>query len=107
MRWGDFFYPHQVLVKDALPAGGIGGGYAAARTLAAEVKDQQTLVRDAGGREVVSSTQVTLPLPEHVPLGSLVTVWPGGTAQREARVLAVARNPHTGPLDAHLILHLE
>ena len=31
-------------VRDALPAGGMGGGFAAARTLAAEVIDKQTLL---------------------------------------------------------------
>jgi hypothetical protein len=55
----------------------------------------------------VSSTQVTLSLPEHVPVGSLVTVWAGRPAQREARVLAVAVRENGGPLDDHLLLSLE
>ncbi len=107
MTWGGFFYPHQVLVRDLVRAGGMGSSHGAARTLAAEVKDTQTLVRDRDGREVVSSTQVTLPLPQHVPLGSLVTVWPGMPQEREARVLAASLNPNDPPLDAYLLLSLE
>ena len=91
MSWGGFFYPHQVLVRDLVRAGGMGQTHGAARALAAEVVDTQTLVRDKDGREVVSSTRVTLPLPQHVPLGSLITVWPGIPQEREARALAAHR----------------
>ena len=107
MSWGGFFYPHQVLVRDLVRAGGMGQTHGAARALAAEVVDTQTLVRDKDGREVVSSTRVTLPLPQHVPLGSLVTVWPGIPQEREARVLAASLNPSDPPLDAYLLLSLE
>ena len=107
MSWGGFFYPHQVLVRDLVRAGGLGQTHGAARALAAEVVDTQTLVRDKDGREVVSSTRVTLPLPQHVPLGSLVTVWPGIPQEREARVLAASLNPSDPPLDAYLLLSLE
>ena len=107
MTWGGFFYPHQVLVRDLVRAGGMGSSHGAARALAAEVIDTQTLVRDKDGREVVSSTRVTVPLPQHVPLGSLVTVWPGGPSERTARVLAVAANPNGDPLDAYVVLSLE
>ena len=107
MSWGAFWYPHTVQIRDALPAGGMGGGFGAARTLAAEVIDTQTLVRDKDGREVVSSTRVTVPLPQHVPLGSLVTVWPGMPRERTALVLAVAANENAGLLDSYLVLSLE
>lgn len=107
MNWGAFFYPHSVRVRDRQAGAGMGSVYASARTLRAEVKDQQTIVRDADGREVVSSTQVTLPLPAYVPLGSLVTVWPGLPQEREARVLSASLNPNDGPLDAYLLLSLE
>ena len=107
MSWGGFFYPHQVLVRDLVRAGGMGSSHGAARALAAEVIDTQTLVRDKDGREVVSSTRVTLPLPQHVPLGSLVTVWPGIPQEREARVLAASLNLNDPPLDAYLLLSLE
>ena len=107
MSWGAFWYPHTVQIRDALPAGGMGGGFGAARTLAAEVIDTQTLVRDKDGREVVSSTRVTVPLPQHVPLGSLVTVWPGMPRERTALVLAVAANENADLLDSYLVLSLE
>ncbi len=107
MSWGAFFYPHEVIVRDALPATGMGTRHAPPRTLPAEVKDRQTLVRDPDGHEVVSSTQVSLPLPEQVPLGSLVTVWAGTAREREAVVLASAANPNDPPLDSFLLLSLE
>jgi hypothetical protein len=106
VTWGAFWYPHQISIRDLTGKGGMGSTYGAPRTLSAEVLDEQTLVRDADGREVVSSTRVTLPLPEHVPLGSLVTVWPGEPHEREAEVLAAAVNPNDPPLDAYLVLRL-
>lgn len=107
MSWGAFFYPHVVKVRDKTGGGGFGPTFGPSRDLAAEVKDEQTLVRDVDGAEVVSNTQVTLPLPAHVPLGSKVTVWPGTPHEREARVLASALNPNAPPLDAYLVLSLE
>lgn len=106
MTWGAFFYPHSVSIRNLTGTGGMGDTYGPARIVSAEVLDEQTLVRDADGREVVSSTRVTLPLPEHVPLGSLVTVWPGQPYEREAEVLSVAVNPNAAPLDAYLLLRL-
>lgn len=107
MSWGAFFYPHSVDVRDLVQGGGMGDSYATARSLAAEVKDQQQLVRAADGSEVVSSTTVKVPLPEHVPVGSLVTVWPGTPAAREAEVLAVGRHENGAPLDEYLELSLK
>jgi hypothetical protein len=107
VTWGAFFYPHSVSIRNLTGSGGMGTTYGAPRTVAAEVLDEQTLVRDADGREVVSSTRVTLALPEHVPLGSLVTVWPGESYEREAEVLTAAVNPNSPPLDAYLLLRLK
>ena len=107
MTWGAFWYPHIVTIRDLTTSGGMGTTYGSPRTVPAEVLDEQTLVRDKDGREVVSSTRVTLALPEHVPLGSLVTVWPGEPYQREAEVLAAAVNPNGPPLDAYLLLRLK
>jgi hypothetical protein len=107
VTWGAFFYPHTVSIRDLTGTGGMGDAYGPPRIVSAEVLDEQTLVRDAAGQEVVSSTRVTLGLPEHVPLGSLVTVWPGQPYAREARVLTAAVNPNEPPLDAYLLLRIE
>lgn len=109
MSWADdeFFYPHTVEVRDRVAGGGMGSTYAAARTLAAEVEDEQKLVRAADNSEVVSSAQVTLPLPQHVPVGSLVTVWPGTPAERQSTVLAVNRHENAEPLDSFVVLSLK
>lgn len=107
MTWGVFWYPHEVRVRDQVSSGGMGASHATPRTLAAEVRDEQRMVRGEDGAEVVSSTQVTVALPEHVPLGSLVTVWAGTPREREARVLAVAVADNEPPLDAYLVLSLE
>jgi hypothetical protein len=108
VSWDDpFFYPHTVSIRNALPSGGMGTGYAAARTVAAEVKDEQRLVRNSAGAEVVSSSSVTVPIAEHVPVGSLVTVWPGSAREREAEVLAVSADENgVDDLDSFLILSL-
>lgn len=105
--WGPFFYPHQVTVRDLTGAGGMGAGHGAPRTLQAEVKDKQTLVRNTDGAEVVSSTMVTVPLPETIRPGTLVTLWPGTPQEREAEVLSVQRDENGGPLDSFLVLYLE
>ncbi len=107
MSWGAFFYPHTVHVRDIGAGPGLGESFGPSRALAAEVKDEQQLVRTADGEEVVSSTQVTVELDANVAPGSLVTVWKGTTAEREATVLAVARDDNgDSPLDSHLVLSL-
>lgn len=108
MIWPDsIFYPHTVTVRDYQPGGGMGPGYGAPRTIPAEVKDEQRMVRDADGVEVVSSTQVTVKVAANVPVGSLVTVWAGKAGEREAQVLAVGRNENPDDLDDFLVLSLE
>lgn len=108
MIWPDaIFYPHTVSVRDFQEGGGMGPGFGSPRTLVAEVKDEQRMVRDADGVEVVSSTQVTVKLDAAVPLGSLVTVWAGKAGEREAQVLAVGRNENPDDLDSFLVLSLE
>lgn len=108
MSWDGFFLPHTVKVRAKTGSGGMGSSYAPATDSPAEVKDEQRLVRDASGAEVVSSTQAAVPLDPHVPLGSLVTVWPGQPSEREAKVLAVARNDNTDDvdLDSFQVLYL-
>lgn len=107
MSWDDpFWYPRTVSIRNALPAGGMGTGYGTARTVRAEVKDEQRLVRNSAGAEVVSSSSVTVPIGEHVPVGSLVTVWPGTSREREAEVLAVSVDDNVDDLDSFLVLSL-
>lgn len=108
MSWSDpFWFPHEVLVEDAIPAGGSGVRFGTPRTVVAEVKDQQRVVLDASASEVVSNTQVTVPLEANVPVGSMVTVWAGRAGHRRAKVLAVARDEDDPPLPSHLILSLQ
>lgn len=107
MTWPGFFYPHRVLVRDYVGAGGMGGGHASPRTLDAEVKDIRQLVRDRDGAEVVSSSQVTVPLGSNVQLRAQVTVWPGRPNERTATVLAIGDNDNTDTLlDSHQVLYL-
>ena len=107
MRWPAFFYPHTVKVRDSRAGGGMGGGFASPRALDAEVKDERRLIRDRDGSEVVSSSQVTVPLGSNVPLGSLVTVWEGTPAEREATVLQVGRDDNRDTLlDSFEVLYL-
>lgn len=106
--WESFFYPHTVSVRDRLGSGSVGARHGDPRSVPAEVLDEQQLVRDRDGQEVVSSTRVTVPLDANVPVGSLVTVWQGTSAQREAEVLSVARDDNgDDDLDSHLELRLK
>lgn len=107
MSWpASFFFPHTVRIRDVTGGGGMGRGHkpAPGRASPAEVKDEQRLVRDQDGQEVVSSSQVTVPLSDPVTLGALVTIWPGNAQQREAEVLAIARNENAAPLQSFLVL---
>ena len=101
------FDPHTVSVRD-FESQGRGGSYGQPRALTCEVRDEQRLVRSADGEEVVSSTQVTIAIDEHVAPRSLVTVWQGTAADREAMVIAVGRDENgvTG-LDSFNRLYLE
>lgn len=107
MSWGTFFYPHTVLVRDIGRGRGIGPSFGEARSLDAEVKDEQRIVRNRDGKEVVSNTQVTVDLDANVAPGSLVTVWDGTSAERESEVVAVSRAENRDtPLDSYLVLSL-
>lgn len=110
MSWpASFFFPHTVRIRDISGGGGMGRRHVPApgRTVRAEVKDEQQLVRTADGQEVVSNTQVAVAVNDPVALGALVTVWPGLPQEREAEVLQVARNDNAPPLQSFLILSLK
>lgn len=104
---GDFFFPDVVDVRDRVAGAGMGAGFGDSRRLVSETLDVQQLVRGDDGQEVVSSSRVTVPLESNVPVGSLVTVWPGGSAERTAKVLRVGRDENPPPLPSHQILWLE
>lgn len=107
MRWGGFFYPHEVEIEAQLSAGGMGKSFATKVSSPAEVKDEAQLVRDAAGQEIVSSTQVTVPVETVAPVGSWVTVWPGTSKARRSQVIVVATDENPRPLESHLILKLK
>ncbi|MDJ1113234.1 hypothetical protein [Microbacterium dauci] len=108
MSWFDaVFFPHKVSIRAYRNTRGHGENHAAAKTVAAEVRDEAELIRTPEGSEVVSSSRVTVGLDVLAPHKSLVTVWPGTPAQREATVLRVAREENPPPLPSHQILYLE
>lgn len=88
------FTPHEATVTALTGSGGMGNTYAAPVTVPAFVTDERVLVRDASGAEVTSSTQVHLGFDVAAPPGSLVTVWPGITGQREGTVITSSRAAH-------------
>jgi len=88
------FTSHTVTVRRLIRGGGMGDRYAAPVDMTCWVVDEQKIVRDAGGAEVLSNTQVSVNLGDAVPLGSLVTVWPGEAMEREAPVLAISTFRH-------------
>jgi len=107
VTWPAFFWPHTVQVRDSRTGGGMGGRHGPSRSLVAEVKDTRQLIRNTDGAEVVSSSQVTVPLGSNVPLGSLVTVWAGTPRERTAQVLQVGTDDNTdSPLDDFEVLYL-
>ncbi|MEU4444895.1 hypothetical protein AB0K14_03220 [Actinosynnema sp. NPDC050801] len=51
------------------------------------VEDRRRLVRSSTGEEVISETTVRARPREHIPVGSLVTVWAGTPHERTAHVI--------------------
>lgn len=86
--------PHTVSVREYLGEGGAGPLYGTARTVAAWAEDEQKVVVDSTGAEVVSASQVVVDLDEQIPPASLVTVWPGTPQAREAKVIVASRHHH-------------
>lgn len=54
------------------------------------VVDERQLIVDDNGAEAISNTQVSTNVDEIIPLGSLVTVWPGEPGEREAKVVKIS-----------------
>ncbi|PPG34521.1 hypothetical protein C5C25_00425 [Rathayibacter sp. AY2B9] len=94
MRLPDYFKPHVAVVRAYGSGGGMGGGYDEARDVACFVVDSTETVTTSSSSETTSSTQVTVDFDEVIPLGSMVTVWPGLTGEREAPVISITRGQH-------------
>ncbi len=80
--------PHTITVRPYLgtgPYGDIHGDPVVIRRTF--VEDRRRLVRSTSGEEVVSETTVRTRPSEHIPVGSLVTVWAGTPQQRIALVI--------------------
>lgn len=90
MRIPDMMMPHKVDIQAKTGTTATGTKWAAVVTVRASIEDNQELVRDQAGNEVVSSTTVFVDPENVVPAGSKVTVWKGLPNQRTAVVLAVA-----------------
>ena len=90
----DYYTPHQVLVADLVVGAGMGGTWSDAREMPAFVVDERRLVVNVDGEEVVSNSQVSVGVDEVIPLGSMVTVWPGATAERSGKVIAITQFRH-------------
>lgn len=86
--------PHEAVGKALTGNGGMGPIHAAPAPFACFVHEEVRLVRDATGAEVVSSTQLHCGFDVVMPPGSLVTVWPGTPASREAEVISTGRSAH-------------
>lgn len=98
--------PHTVVVRPFLGAGPYGDVWGEAETVKrALVEDKTQVVRDAGAREVTSSTTVYLE-PRELPAGSEVTVWPGTQWEKKRKALAVSHFDHPGGL-SHMVAYLE
>lgn len=90
----DYFKPHIAVVRSYGSGGGMGGGYAEPVEVDCFVVDSTETVTSSSSSETTSSTQVTVDFDEVIPLGSMVTVWPGLTGEREAPVISITRGQH-------------
>ena len=90
----DYYTQHRVLVADLVVGAGMGSTWGDAREMPAFVADERRLVVNMDGEEVVSNSQVSVDVDEGIPLGSMVTVWPGDAAERSAKVIAITQFRH-------------
>lgn len=91
----DRFVPHTVTVRDYLGDGGLGPVHSETRTIdRAFAEDDRKLVIDTAGQEVVSNSQVVVDFDQQIPVGSLMTIWPGTPGEREALVITTSRHHH-------------
>ncbi|SDD86630.1 hypothetical protein [Actinokineospora iranica] len=87
--------PHTITLRPFIgtgPYGDVHGDPVVIRR--AFVEDRRRLVRSTTGEEVVSETTVRTRPREHIPVGSLVTVWAETPHERTARVIIAALFDH-------------
>jgi len=94
MRLPAQFLPHRVIVTPLEGAGGMGKTYGDPCEIPALVEDGNRMVRNADGEEVVSTAQVHCDFAWHVPVGSIVTIWPDTARERDAEVISVGGSIH-------------
>lgn len=85
---------HTVSVRTYSSSGAAGDIYAAAKSVPAFVEDVQQYTVTQDGPQVISVSMVYAEVahaPDFAP-GSLVTVWPGTSQARVARVITVERH---------------
>lgn len=98
--------PHTVGLQTYLGSGAYGDVWGDEETVPrCLVEDTTQNVVDSAGQTVVSGTVVYME-PRPVPVGSLVTVWPGTELERESRVVSISRWDHPSGL-SHQALYLK
>lgn len=104
----DFLLGHRVTIEPYEGEGAYGPTFGTAVTnVPAFVEDRRRLVRDRNGDEVVSETTVIVKPTVTCPAESRVTVWPGTSRQRTARVVVASRHDGGGlPTPDHLEIAL-
>lgn len=95
MRLPRVWTPHTVTVSELHGEGALGQIWSTPATVPnVYVEESQEVVRDAAGREVVSSGRVVFNLDDAPLPGSLVTVWAGTKHERAAKIIRVAKYDH-------------
>lgn len=85
---------HRITVRPYLGTGPYGDQHGDPVTVRAHVEDSRRLVRSSTGEELSSATTVRTRPDVRAPPGSLVTVWPGTSQERTARVITAHRFDH-------------
>lgn len=86
--------PHTVSIRAYEGTGGGGPVFADPVDASAFAEDEQKVVLDGSGAEVVSTSVVYVNLDVTAPPGSLVTVWPDLPHARQARVVVSELHHH-------------
>jgi hypothetical protein len=100
-----------ILVRDLLDATADGAVHAAApgrRIERAYTEDKLRMIRSESGEIVGSTSQIAIDLEHDIPMGSLVTIWPGSPKHKRERTSTVIRID-TGDRDgllSHRVLFL-